>query len=80
MWFGPCIAMTCALMTGIDIPWGSEIITIFGKTISLQILDIDMVILYFFAITSVGVYGIMIGGWASNNKFLCWELFELHHR
>ena len=65
---GPCIAMTCALMTGVIIPWGSNL-TLFGKTISLQIVDIDMGILYVFAITSVGVYGIMIGGWASNNKF-----------
>src|SRR6185295_10828749 len=44
-------------------------ITFFGKQFSLQIADIDLGILYVFAVVSVGVYGIMIGGWASNNKF-----------
>lgn len=65
---GPCVAMICALMTGVVMPWGGNI-EIFGRTISLQIADPDIGILYVFAVTSVGVYGIMIGGWASNNKF-----------
>src|SRR5215831_12303923 len=65
---GPCVAMVAALMTGVVIPWGSTL-TLFGKTISLQIADLDIGILYIFAVVSVGVYGIMIGGWASNNKF-----------
>ncbi|HUM47627.1 MAG TPA: NADH-quinone oxidoreductase subunit NuoH [Chitinophagales bacterium] len=65
---GPCIAIMCALMTGIVIPWG-DVLTIFGTTIPLQIVDLDIGILYVFAVVSVGVYGIMIGGWASNNKF-----------
>lgn len=65
---GPSIAITCALMTGIVIPWGGTL-TIFGTDISLQIVDLDVGILYVFAVVSVGVYGIMIGGWASNNKF-----------
>lgn len=65
---GPCIAIMCALMTGIVIPWG-DVLTVFGTTIPLQIVDLDIGILYVFAVVSVGVYGIMIGGWASNNKF-----------
>jgi NADH-quinone oxidoreductase subunit H len=65
---GPCIAITCALMTGVVIPWGNEL-TIFGQTVSLQIADLNIGILYVFAVLSIGVYGIMIGGWASNNKF-----------
>ena len=65
---GPSIAMVCALMTGVVIPWGPEI-TLFGNTYSMQIVDIDIGVLYVFAVVSVGVYGIMIGGWASNNKF-----------
>jgi NADH-quinone oxidoreductase subunit H len=41
----------------------------FGRDISLQIADINIGILYVFGVVSMGVYGIMIGGWASNNKF-----------
>jgi NADH-quinone oxidoreductase subunit H len=65
---GPSIAMVCAMMTGVVVPWGQDL-TLFGKTVSLQIVDLDIGILYVFAVVSVGVYGIMIGGWASNNKW-----------
>lgn len=65
---GPGIAMTMAMLTSAVIPWGNEI-TIAGRTISLQIADINIGILYVFGVVSMGVYGIMIGGWASNNKF-----------
>src|SRR5687768_7004092 len=65
---GPCIAMITALMAGVVIPWGGEI-TIGGNTYDLQIADINIGILYIFAVVSIGVYGIMIGGWASNNKY-----------
>jgi NADH-quinone oxidoreductase subunit H len=41
----------------------------FGRDISLQIADVDVGILYVFGVVSLGVYGIMIGSWASNNKF-----------
>jgi NADH-quinone oxidoreductase subunit H len=54
-------------MTSAAIPWGSGI-TLDGVTYSLQIADINIGILYIFAVVSFGVYGIMIGGWASNNK------------
>ncbi|HEX3024300.1 MAG TPA: NADH-quinone oxidoreductase subunit NuoH [Chitinophagaceae bacterium] len=65
---GPGLAMSAALMTCAVVPWGDKI-EMFGRTIALQIADINVGILYVFAVTSVGVYGIMIGGWASNNKF-----------
>lgn len=65
---GPAIAMSTALMTSAVIPWGDKL-EIFGRTVILQATDIDVAILYVFGIISVGVYGIMIGGWASNNKF-----------
>jgi NADH-quinone oxidoreductase subunit H len=65
---GPGIAMTCALMTSAVIPWGPDI-ALFGKTIPLQITDLNFGILYIFAVLSIGVYGVMIGGWASNNKY-----------
>ncbi len=65
---GPGLAMTAALMTCAVIPWGGTI-ELFDRKIDLQIADINIGILYIFAVVSLGVYGIMIGGWASNNKF-----------
>lgn len=65
---GPCIAMMTALMAGVIIPWGGTIIYN-GTEYSLQIADLNIGILYVFGVVSIGVYGIMIGGWASNNKF-----------
>jgi len=65
---GPAIAMSTALMTSAVIPWGDRL-HIFGRDVVLQATDINIGLLYFFGVVSVGVYGIMIGGWASNNKF-----------
>ena len=65
---GPAIAMSTALMTSAVIPWGDKM-HIFGRDVILQATDIDVSILYVFGIISIGVYGVMIGGWASNNKF-----------
>lgn len=65
---GPSLTMLVALMTSAVIPWGRTL-TINGQTFTLQVADINIGILYVFAIVSVGVYGIMIGGWASNNKY-----------
>lgn len=55
-------------MTSAVVPWSSHF-NLFGREISLQIADINIGILYIFGVVSMGVYGIMIGGWASNNKF-----------
>lgn len=69
---GPCLAMLTAMMTSAVIPWGDRLhFTWFGQDryVSLQIADINIGILYIFGVVSMGVYGIMIGGWASNNKF-----------
>ena len=65
---GPCLAMMTAMMTSAVIPWGNKL-ELFGRSVSLQIADINIGILYVFGVLSMGVYGIMIGGWASNNKF-----------
>ncbi len=65
---GPGLAMLTAMMTSAVIPWGGKM-ELFGREFSLQIADINIGILYIFAVVSMGVYGIMIGGWASNNKF-----------
>jgi NADH-quinone oxidoreductase subunit H len=65
---GPALAMMTAMMTSAVIPWGDKI-ELFGLTVSLQITDINIGVLYVFGVVSLGVYGIMIGSWASNNKF-----------
>ena len=65
---GPCLAMMTAMMTSAVIPWGSDV-TLFGRNVSLQVADINIGILYVFGVVSMGVYGIMIGAWASNNKY-----------
>lgn len=65
---GPCLAMLTAMMTSAVIPWGGAI-DFFGRQVNLQIADINIGILFIFGVVSMGVYGIMIGGWASNNKF-----------
>ena len=65
---GPALAMMTAMMTSAVIPWGDKI-ELFGRSISLQIADINIGVLYVFGVVSLGVYGIMIGSWASNNKF-----------
>jgi len=65
---GPGIAMITACITSAVIPWGGDII-LGERHIALQVADINAGVLYIMGIVSVGVYGIMIGGWASNNKY-----------
>ena len=65
---GPALAMLTACMTSAVIPWGDKI-DFFGRSVDLQIADVNIGILYVFGVVSLGVYGIMIGSWASNNKF-----------
>lgn len=65
---GPGIAMITACITSAVIPWGGDII-LGERHIALQVADINVGVLYIMGIVSVGVYGIMIGGWASNNKY-----------
>jgi NADH-quinone oxidoreductase subunit H len=65
---GPTIAIITACISSAVIPWGQEL-AIGERTISLQVADINVGILYMFGVIALGVYGVMIGGWASNNKF-----------
>jgi len=66
---GPGLAMLTATMTSAIVPWGPDYVTEAGRVISLQVADINIGILYVFGVVSLGVYGVMLGGWASNNKF-----------
>ncbi len=65
---GPTIAIVTACISSAVIPWG-QTLTIGDKAISLQVADVNIGVLYIFGVIALGVYGIMLGGWASNNKF-----------
>ncbi len=64
----PAMLIIPALMTFAVIPFG-QTITLFGKQIALQVADVNIGILYIFALTSVGVYGLVLAGWSSNSKY-----------
>ncbi len=65
---GPAITMFIALITGAVIPWGKTL-NIGGESFALQIANVDVGVLFLVGMVSIGVYGMMIGGWASNNKY-----------
>jgi NADH-quinone oxidoreductase subunit H len=64
----PIIAMVPALIAFAVIPFGKEA-TLFGYTVPLYIADVNVGLLYIVAITSIGVYGIILAGYSSNSKF-----------
>jgi len=64
----PAILLVPALTTFAVIPFGSSI-PVFGREVKLVIADVNIGILYVLALTSVGVYGLVLAGWASNNKY-----------
>jgi NADH-quinone oxidoreductase subunit H len=64
----PCLALFPALVTFAVIPFG-DVLILGDRTINLQVANINIGILYVLAMTSLGVYGLVIGAWASNNKF-----------
>jgi len=64
----PIISITVAMSTFAVVPFGDRV-TIFGHEIKLMIADVNIGILYILALTSMGVYGITLSGWSSNNKY-----------
>ena len=64
----PVVVATTALLMFAVIPFG-PVITLFGKKIPLVITDLNVGLLYIFALSSLGVYGVALGGWASNSKY-----------
>ena len=65
---GPSLAIMTACIGSAVIPWGQSM-TVGSHVIDLQVTDINVGLLYIFGVVSLGVYGVMIGGWASNNKY-----------
>jgi NADH-quinone oxidoreductase subunit H len=66
---GPCLSMLTALLTSAVVPFGDKLDIGNGLMLDLQGIDVNIGILWVFGIVSLGVYGVLIGGWASNNKF-----------
>jgi NADH-quinone oxidoreductase subunit H len=64
----PMISFVAALSMFAVIPFG-ESVTLFGREIKLVIADVDIGILYIFAMGTLGEYGIVLGGWSSGNKY-----------
>ena len=64
----PVIYMTCALVVYAVIPFGNDL-KVLGRVIPLHIADVNIGILYIFALSSLGVYGVVLAGWSSNNKY-----------
>jgi NADH-quinone oxidoreductase subunit H len=64
----PIITVIPALVITAVVPWGDSI-ELFGRTISLSITDINVGILYILSVASISVYGIVLAGWSSNNKY-----------
>ena len=64
----PIVALVPALITMLVVPFG-DVITIGGRTIELQAARLNVGILYILAMVSLGVYGIVLAGWASNNRW-----------
>ena len=64
----PIITVFPAIVIWAVIPWGTSV-TVFGYEISLYLADVEVGVLYLTAVASIAVYGIVIAGWASNNKY-----------
>jgi NADH-quinone oxidoreductase subunit H len=64
----PIITVVPALVILAVVPWGGTM-TVFGREISLSLADLNVGILYLLAIASIAIYGIVLAGWASNNKY-----------
>jgi NADH-quinone oxidoreductase subunit H len=67
-WLAPVIAVMASMMTFAVIPVGPQV-NIFGFPVDLQLADVSVGILVILAVSSLGVYGIVLAGWSSNSKY-----------
>lgn len=67
-WLAPCISLFMALLAFVLIPFG-ETITVFGYPIRLYIADINAGFVFLLAFSSLAVYGVVLAGWSSNNRY-----------
>jgi NADH-quinone oxidoreductase subunit H len=64
----PVITVIPAMIITAVVPWGRSI-TLFGRQINLYLADVNVGILYLGAVASIAIYGIVLAGWSSNNKY-----------
>lgn len=67
-YLAPAMAAIPAIMTFAIVPFGAPF-QLFGREISLQVVDLNVGLLLFMALSSIAVYGVALGGWASNSKY-----------
>lgn len=67
-WLAPGIALFTALFSFVLIPFGGTV-SLFGEQIDLQIAHVNAGVVFFLAFTSLAVYGVVLGGWSSNNRY-----------
>ena len=68
-WLAPFLALTVGLLSIAVIPFGPETVEILGRRSGLYIADVNLGVLFILAVTSLGVYAIVLAGWASNSKY-----------
>ena len=68
-YWAPIITMVPSIILAATIPFGPRDVPLFGREISLAVADINVGILYLMSIASIAVYGIVLAGWSSNNKY-----------
>jgi NADH-quinone oxidoreductase subunit H len=66
--WAPVITLVPSIIIAAVIPWGTSF-TAFGREITLYVADINVGVLYLMSIASIAVYGIVLAGWSSNNKY-----------
>jgi NADH-quinone oxidoreductase subunit H len=66
--WAPIITLVPSIIIAAVIPWGTSF-TAFGRNITLYLVDINVGVLYLMSIASIAVYGIVLAGWSSNNKY-----------
>jgi NADH-quinone oxidoreductase subunit H len=64
----PLVSFVTAPLAGLVIPFGDQV-TIFGRNVNLVATDLNVAVLYVLAVGSIGVYGIILGGYASANRY-----------
>ncbi|ABB30408.1 respiratory-chain NADH dehydrogenase subunit 1 [Geobacter metallireducens RCH3] len=67
-YLAPAMAAIPAILTFAVIPFGAPL-TLFGREVPLQVADLNVGLLFFLALSSIAVYGVALGGWASNSKY-----------
>ena len=67
--WAPVITMVPSIIMAAVIPWGTSFTLWNGRVVTLYLADINVGVLYLMSIASIAVYGIVLAGWSSNNKY-----------